>query len=306
MPTPERPRTVAVVLVTWNSAAVIERSLRSLPAGLDGVVLDRVVLVDNASADDTVALARAVRPDVTVVQTGANVGYAAGVNAGIRAAATADAVLVLNPDTELRPGSVRPLVAALDRPGVGIAVPRLVGPDGRLAPSLRREPSLRTAAGEAFLGGLRAGRLPGWGELVLDPVRYERPGAADWATGAVLLISRECLGRVGAWDESFLLYGEETDFCLRARDRGFVTWLVPDATVEHQGGDSKVSSFLWALLVSNRVRLYRRRHAVPAAAAYRLLLLAGECARAVAGSPRARAAVRVLLRPSLRPASLPS
>lgn len=306
MPIPERVPTVAAVLVTWNSAAVIERALRSLPAGAEGVALERVVVVDNASADETVALARAARPDVTVVQTGANLGYAAGVNAGIRAAAGADAVLVLNPDTALRPGSLTPLVVALDRPGVGIAVPRLVAPDGRLAPSLRREPSLRTAAGEAVLGGRRAGRLPGWGELVLDPVRYERPGAADWATGAAMLISRECSRAVGEWDESFLLYGEETDFCLRARDEGFLTWLVPEATVEHRGGESGTSSFLWALLTANRVRLYRRRHGRGAAALYRLLLLVGEGARAVAGRSRARAAVRVLLRPSLRPSRLPS
>jgi N-acetylglucosaminyl-diphospho-decaprenol L-rhamnosyltransferase len=294
------------VLVTWNSAAVIERALASLPAADQGTVIERVVLVDNASADDTVARARAVRPDLTVVQTGANLGYAAAVNRGTRAAGDAGAVLVLNPDIVLRPGCLAPLVAALDRPGVGIAVPRLVGPDGALAPSLRREPTLRTAAGEALLGGRRAGRVAGWGELVLDPARYDRPGVADWATGAALLVSRECSRAVGDWDESFLLYGEETDFCLRARDGGFATWLVPEATVEHRGGESKTSSFLWALLVANRLRLYRGRHGRAAAAVYRVLLLAGEGMRAVAGRATSRAAVRVLLRPSLRPSRLPS
>lgn len=301
-----RPAKISVVIVTYNSGQLIRGCLDSLAAGTDGVSVAEVVVVDNASRDDTVAVVAAVDPTVVVVQTGSNAGYSAAINAGVRRSTGRDGVLILNPDTRLRPGSVAPLIAALRRPDAGIAVPRLVGEDGSLHPSLRREPSLRTALGEAVLGGLNAGRRSGWGEIITDPRRYERPGRADWACGAVMLVSRECFAAAGEWDESFLLYSEETDFCLRAGRAGFGTVFEPAAVVEHRGGDSATSPFLWGLLMANRARLYAARHGRLSAAAYRVVLTAGEAVRAAAGQRRARAGLRALLLPSTRPTTLPS
>lgn len=297
---------VSVVIVTYNSRQVIGGCLASLPAGIEGVSLAEVVVVDNASADGTVDCVRNADPAAVVIATGSNAGYSAAINIGVRRSTARDAVLILNPDTRLRPRSVAPLVEALRRPGAGIAVPRLVGEDGVLQPSLRREPSLRTAVGEAALGGLKAGRLERWGEIITDPHRYERPGNADWACGAVLLVSRSCFAATGEWDESFLLYSEETDFCLRAGAAGFATVFEPAAVVEHRGGESTTSPFLWGLLMANRARLYASRHGRIRAAAYRSVLTVGEAVRAITGQRRARAGLRALLRPSTRPTELPS
>ncbi|MGW4160267.1 glycosyltransferase family 2 protein [Streptomyces sp. NPDC004788] len=295
---------VAVVVVTWNSAEVLPGFLDSLPAGMAG--LDwRLVVADNDSADDTVAVVRKHAPEATVVETGRNGGYAFGVNAALRAAGAWPegyrAVLICNPDIRMAEGCAATLVAALGSPlsdgtRVGISVPLLYEEDGGLVHSLRRESSLTRALGEAVVGNTRAGRFPRWSELVTTPAAYAGRTTADWATGALMALSRECVAECGPWDESFFLYSEETEYCLRARDLGHRTRLEPGARATHLGGDSRVSPRLWSLLVTNRVRLYRRRHGLAATAAFRGAVLLREASRAALSRPPARAAVGALLR----------
>ncbi|MFZ3474667.1 glycosyltransferase [Streptomyces sp. 2.9] len=297
---------VAVVVVTWNSARVLPEFLASLPEGMAG--LDwRLVVADNDSADDTVDLLRALAPEATVVQTGRNAGYAAGVNAALDAAAGWEggfsAALVCNPDVRMRRGCAGLLVAALGAPlggggRVGISVPLLREEDGTLHYSLRRESRVTRALGEAVIGNRRAGRFPLWSELVTDPAAYRRATVADWATGALMALSPECLDACGAWDESFFLYSEETEYCLRAGDRGFATRLEPAAEAVHLGGDSQVSPRLWTLLTLNRVRLYGRRHGPAATTAFRAAVLLRETSRAALGRPASRAAARALASPT--------
>lgn len=288
--------TVAVIVVTWNSAAVLPGFLAALPEGMTG--LDwRLVVADNDSADDTVEVLRTLAPDATVVQTGRNAGYAAGVNAALGAAGEYGVALVCNPDIRMRQGCAKLLVDSLGD-GVGIAVP-LLYEEGRDTPhhSLRRESSVLRALGEAVIGNRRAGRFPRLSELVTDPAAYRRPTRADWATGALMAVSGECLAACGAWDESFFLYSEETEFCLRARDLGYATQLEPAAEAVHLGGDSQVSPRLWTLLTLNRVRLYGRRHGAVATAAFRGAVLLRETARAALGRKASRAAAGALIRP---------
>jgi GT2 family glycosyltransferase len=292
---------IAIVIVTYNSADVLRGCLDSLPVGAQGVRLSAVVVADNASKDDSVEIA-AGTAGVRSVQLGRNAGYAAAVNAGIAALdlAELDAVFVINPDCRLRPGSLRGLADVLRQPGRGIAVPRLINPDGSLQPSLRRTPTVRRALAEAVIGGELAGRIGTLGELVTDPREYDRPGAAAWATGAAMLISARCAREVGPWDESFLLYSEETEFALRAADRGWTLWYEPSAVVEHIGGDSGTNPALAALLTVNKVRLFRQRRGALASLAYYLAVVLGEMARALAGRQTSKASVVALLRPSRR------
>src|SRR5690606_7563486 len=102
---------VAVVIVTYNSAGVLGGCLDSLADGARGVELVDVVVADNASKDDSVAIAERAGPPVRVVQVGRNAGYAAAINAGVAALDldALDGVYVLNPDCRLRPGSIAPL-----------------------------------------------------------------------------------------------------------------------------------------------------------------------------------------------------
>lgn len=269
-----------------------------------------VVVADNASADESVEVAsRNYGVPVRIVQLGRNAGYAAGINAAVDSIdrSTVDHLLILNPDIRLRPGSVAPLVAALtDRPRRGIVVPLLVNPDGSLQLSLRRAPSVLRALTQSLLGGGRAARLGVLSELVADPRAYRTAGPVVWATGAAMLISIEAADAIGPWDESLLLYSEETDFALRAGDRGYEIWFEPSAVFEHISGDAyRASPPLHALLTVNRVRVYRRHHGALAGLAYHCAVGAGEVLRAVAGRPAGRAAVVALAVPSRRLHSLP-
>ncbi|MFI9555988.1 glycosyltransferase family 2 protein [Nonomuraea endophytica] len=293
---------VAVVIVTYNSADVIDGCLRSIVSGSEGVKLIDVVVADNASKDDSVALAKA--GGARVVEVGSNAGYAAGFNAAVAALdlGELDAVYLINPDCRLRPGSILPLAEAAWR---GIAAPYMVNPDGSLQPSLRRMPSIGRAVVEAAIGGIRAGRLGRLGELVTHPSEYAEAREVAWATGAALCMSARMLAELGPWEESFLLYSEETEYCLRAADHGWATWYEPASVIEHIGGDSAVNPSLAALLMINKVTLFRRRRGPLAGGLYFLIVLLGEAARALTGRKTSRECVAWLLRPARRWKSLP-
>lgn len=293
---------VAVVIVTYNSGDVLEGCLRSL-AAQTGVDLSAVVVADNASKDDCVAIAEAATDlPVRVVQMGRNAGYAAAINAGTATLELRklDAVLILNPDCRLRPDTLAVLSRALREPGRAVAAPKLLNPDGSLQPSLRRTPTVGRALIEAVIGGDRAGRIGSLGELVFDPEAYEKAGAVAWVTGAAMLVSTAAVRELGPWDESFMLYSEETEYCLRATDRGWTLWYEPEAVVEHIGGESAVNPVLYALMVANKVILFRRRRGAAAGLAYRASVVLGEAIRAAAGRRTSKASLGPLMKLSRR------
>jgi GT2 family glycosyltransferase len=228
----------------------------------------------------------------------ANVGYAGGINRGVREAAPARAILVLNPDVRLHPRSLPPLLAALREPRVGIAAPRVLTQQGELHLSLRREPTLPRAL------GLTRTRLAVFSEYVYNPSAYTRPCTVDWALGAALLMSRECYEALGGWDETYFLYSEETDLALRARDAGLLTRYEPRAVAVHIGGQSGRSHRTHAMQTVNRVRLYRRRHGALASWAYYWLVVANQMSRVPRGRRESWHAVVALLSPDRRPAEL--
>lgn len=286
---------VVAVVVTYNSELVVGDLLDSLPAAFDDVPY-HVVVVDNGSQDGTVTLLRA-RDDCQVVEA-TNLGYAAGINIGVAAAPAAPYLLLLNPDVRMARRSIPPLLAAARQPSVGIAVPRVLDEDGTVFRSLRREPTLARAL------GLTRTNVPALSEYVSEPEAYGFAHATDWALGAVMLISRSTHDTLGGWDESFFLYSEETDLCLRARDRGLSTWYEPRSEAVHIGGQSGQSPAIHAMQIINRVRLYRRRHGPVASCAYYLLAVASELSWVLRGSTRSRTAMGALLRPSRRPVQL--
>lgn len=291
------PETVVVVVVTHNSAAVIEGLLDSLPAALAGLDAD-VVVVDNASEDETCAVV-ARRGNIRLVRN-ANAGYAAGINLGVATSSAAGAIAVLNPDVRLMPASVRTLVDRLDDPRVGIVGPRLVNEDGSLAPSIRRTPTILRSLGLGFTG------LPPFSEPDNSPRHHQLTRTVDWVTGAVMVCSRKCFVELGGWDESFFLYSEETDFSLRARDAGYLTVFEPGAVAVHIGGQSGSSATTYSMQILNRVRLYSRRHGEIASWSFFAVAVLREATRTARGDAHSRAALRALLTPRARPAQLRS
>ncbi|REF31631.1 GT2 family glycosyltransferase [Calidifontibacter indicus] len=291
-------RRVAVVVVTFNSAPLLEELIASLPDGLAGLEWE-LVIADNGSSDGTIDCARALFPAVTVVETGGNLGYSAGINAGVAAAARHDAVLVLNPDVRLAAGCGVALMDALDGQGVGVAVPQLTDGAGRLIWSMRREPTLLRGLGEALAGATRAGRSAVFGEVVSSAVDYESVRDVDWAEGSTQLISTRCWAEVGEWDPSWFLFSEETDFGLRVRDAGLRTRFVPTARAVHLEGPSGTHPGLRALLLCNRVRLVAMRRGRPAGCAFWVLTVTRETIRIVTGRAGTVLALRALVTPGL-------
>lgn len=288
---------VAVIVVMYNSAHLLPEFVTSVHAGMAGISYE-LVAVDNDSPDSSAALMAELAPEATIVRTGRNGGYAAGINAGHEAARPASATLVLNSDVRLRPGCAQELLRKLRQPGIGIAVPKLFDGEGRVIDSMRREPTALRAMGDAVLGATRAGRVPALGEIVSNMESYEVEQLTDWAEGSTQLISAECWDACGPWDESFFLYCEETEFNLRARDRGFGTLFVPSAHAVHLAGGSGVSNDLWTLQVTNRIILFRRRNGAPGACIYWGATLVREATRALMGRSNSAAAVRGLLQAS--------
>lgn len=269
---------IAVVCVTHNSAEDIMEFLGSLHSSDSGHdVVTEIVIVDNASTDETLAVVRgAQHPKVRLIPSHVNAGYAAGVNLGLASIVGDRHVLVANADIRFLPGSIEALVRALETSDVGIVAPRLVPFSGPAQPSLRRFPTLTTFALDSLLGGSLASRF-GVGETLRGGAGG--PRYVDWATGAVWLIRAECRRDVGPWDESFFLYSEEVEYALRARAAGWRLYYVPEAKVVHRGGDQRRAPDLYALSVLNRLELFRRQHARPAVGAARMILLAGELLR---------------------------
>ncbi|NUR30276.1 MAG: glycosyltransferase family 2 protein [Catenulispora sp.] len=281
-----------VITVTYNSADRIAGLLDTLPAAAEGLRV-RVIVVDNGSTDDLPAVL-AKYPDVVFHPTRQNLGYSGGINAGRELLGETDAVLILNPDLELAPGSVRKLLAALHEDGVGAAVPRFDDEHGEPYPSLRREPSIGRALGDALLGKKWPNRPAGLSEMVWAKEPYERPGDVDWATGAVLAIAWAADEQLGPWDdERFFLYSEETDYARRLRQAGWTIRYVPDAVVTHEGGASGASHGLVALNTVNRVRYFAKYHGRLATAVFRAVVALNEALRI--HRPANRYALRVLL-----------
>jgi GT2 family glycosyltransferase len=281
-----------VIVVTYNSARDVIGLLDSLPSASVGLTL-RVIVVDNGSVDDTVERMRD-HPEVICIETGANLGYAGGINVGRQHAGECGALAVLNPDLVLEAGSLSEMFAVLDESSVGVVVPMLLDSEGRRYPSLHRAPTLANAIGDALFGHYFKYR-PGWlSGMVLNAQDYTYRHSVDWASGAAMLISGACDRAVGAWDERFFLYSEEVDYAARARAAGLHIEYLPQARARHRGAGSGQSHALSALMAVNRVR-YFEKHGGPIRA-FRAAVLLNELLRSL--NPGHRAALRAVARRS--------
>lgn len=289
---------VAVIVVMYKSEELLPDFVTALRIGMEGVPYE-LVAVDNASPDASAEVMEKLAPEAVIVRTGQNGGYASGINSGRNAAGAHTAVLVLNSDVRLRPGCGIELLQRLKRPGIGIAVPKLFDGNGDVIDSMRREPTALRAIGDAILGARRAGRIDALGEIVSSMEEYDVERLTDWAEGSTQMVSSECWDSCGPWDESFFLYCEETEYDLRARDRGYRTLFVPTAEAVHLAGGSGTSNELWTLQVTNRILLFRRRNGAPKTVVYWLATLLREMTRALMGRSNSAAAVRGLLKPNV-------
>lgn len=272
---------VDVVVVSYNSALWLRGCVE--PLARDPSV--RVVVVDNASRDASVAGVADLTIDIVPLDE--NVGFGGGCNVGWKRG-EAPYVLFLNPDTEIEPERVLALVDALESTHAGAVAPRIVGQHGDLEWSLRRFPQVRSIFGQAlFLHRLFPGAA--WAdEVIRDPARYELEGPCDWASGACLLVRRDVLTEIGGFDEGFFLYREDVDLCRRIWNAGYAVGYTPAVECMHIGGASAPRWRLLGVLANSRIRYARKHFGRPRAAAYHVGVVITAGSHLVAGRGMSR------------------
>ncbi len=249
---------VDVVVVTYDSRTYVVRCLDSLRRHPPRRPM-AVFVVDNASADGTAEVVRQGFPDVDLVEAGANLGFARATNLALRRG-SAPYVLALNPDTEVRAGTLDRLLDLMEeRPEIAVCGCRLEREDGSFDHAARRSfPTLLGAFGH-FTGLGRSDSAPA------ALAQYRAPaveaGPVDAVNGAFMLMRRAALDEVGSFDEDYWMYFEDLDLCRRFQLAGWTTWYEPSVAATHvKGGSSGVarSPRLNYAFHRSMLRFYRR------------------------------------------------
>jgi len=217
-------RCTYVVVLNWNGLADTRACLASLAPACDDATV--VLVVDNGSRDGSPAAIRREFPRVRVLETGANLLFAGGNNAGIRAALDggADEIMLLNNDTTVEAGFLAALSARLRTwPGAGIVAPKILY---HAAPE-----RIWYAGGEISCW---TGTMRHRGIRERDDGRFDAPGETAYASGCCFLVKREVVERIGMLDGAYHMYTEDADFCMRARRAGYRVVYEPGARVLHR------------------------------------------------------------------------
>lgn len=272
---------VSVVIVNFNTREDTIECVRSVWATTERRV--EVIVVDNGSEDGSVEALRTAVPEARVIDAGANLGFAGGVNLG---AAHADApwILLLNPDAVVLPGAIDALCDfAEHHPQHRLYGGRTLREDGSTDPS--------SCWGEMTLWSLMCFAL-GLSTLFKRSALFDPESLGKWQrdtvrevpiiTGCLLMISRPDWDALGGMDERFFLYGEDADFSARARAEGMRPVIVPDARIIHRvGGSTASSGRKMSMVMAGKATVIRSHHARGYAALAVGLLQAGAATRAM-------------------------
>lgn len=225
---------LSIVIVSYNTRRDLERCLASLH-GAPPSVAHEVIVVDNASSDGSADAAR-TWPGVRVIESGANRGFAAGTNIGLRAS-VGEHLLWLNSDTVMPGGALDRLLDILrTRPDVAVVGPRLVDDRGQVelsfGPMISPWAELKQ---RRLVRGLASRDRRVVAEVEALTAIERQP---DWVSGACLLVRRHDAEAVGLLDERYFMYTEDVDFCAAIRARGRVVLYTPTVEVVHARGRS--------------------------------------------------------------------
>jgi len=249
---------VSVVVLSWNTRELLARCLDSLRAQGQELPLE-VIVVDNASADGSAEMVAHDFPEVVLLRNGRNEGYAIGNNQGA-ARARAEHLLLLNSDTEVRPGAIGTLARFLDtHPGHGACAPRLERADGTAQRSCKTFPTLLTAV---FYDTV----FDRWFPYNATLPRYEMRDFdhltsrdVDQPPAAALLVRRALWEQLGGFDPVLWLFYNDVDFCRRLRAAGHQIAYVAEARVLHHEGKSTAQfPEFGAIWHKNRLSYYRK------------------------------------------------
>jgi GT2 family glycosyltransferase len=255
-----QPIALDVAIVSYRCRDLLRACLASLDEHAPGCPMTTCV-VDNASGDGTAAMVAREFPQVTLIESETNRGFAAATNVAI-GHGSAPYVLVLNPDTEVRAETLDRLVELMeDQPDIGVSGCRLELEDGTFDHASRRSfPTLVGALGH-FTG---IGRVFRGGPLAQYRAPNVERGPVDAVNGAFMLIRRGALDQVGLFDEGYWMYMEDLDLCYRLKQGGWVTWYEPSVSALHiKGGSARRRSSKLVLAFHAGMWRFYRHHVAP-------------------------------------------
>lgn len=250
---------LSVIIVNYNTRDLLKTCLDSL-RGQASTYSSEIVVVDNGSTDGSPELVERTYPGIRLIRNSANLGFAAANNIGIRNS-TGKYVLLLNSDTELPPNACDKVVRFLEsKGGKALAGCTLRNPDGSIQRSARSFPSVVNLISESFFLYRILPRSRTFGRYYMTYVDASEPVPADWVMGAFLMIHREVFEEIGLLDERFFMFGEEADFCFRAKQAGIQTWYFPGTDVLHHWGSSSKSGYHRVLWMKGSQLLFFQKH----------------------------------------------
>ncbi len=224
----------SLIIVCFNNRALLRSCIGSIYDTVDRSRFE-IIVSDNGSTDGSDRLVREEWPDITLIENGKNLGFAAAVNRAI-AVARGSFVVLMNSDARLTPDALETIGRFMvDHPDVAIAGGRLVDPDGTPQNSAAAFPSIATEFGlKPLLKVLLPGRFPGRVSATRGPLDV------DSIVGALMVVRMDAVRRVGRLDEDYFFFLEETDWCLRMKRAGMRVVVVPQAQIiHHQGKTAK-------------------------------------------------------------------
>jgi len=260
---------LSILILNYNTCEHLLACLSALLAEgstslSGGPIQAEVFVVDNASSDGSADMIATEFPWVELIRSPRNGGFAFGNNQALTRARGAT-ILLLNPDTLIPPGGIGGLLERLHaHPEAGIVGPKLLRPNGSMHLACRRSFPTPSTAFYRFSGLARLfPHSPRFGRYNLTFVDPDLPIEVDSVCGACMLVRRDVLERVGLLDERFFMYGEDLDWCLRARDAGWTVRYEPAVVVQHlHGAASRKRALRTTFHFFRAMDLFYRKHYV--------------------------------------------
>lgn len=261
---------LSIIIVSWNTRAFLKSCLDSVYMYPPQCEFD-IWVVDNGSTDDSVVMIQAEYPEVKLIVNQHNPGFAGANNQAI-VLSDAPYMLLLNPDTEVRPGALQYLVDFMeDNPLAGAAGARLLNPDGSLQESCHPMPTLARELWRLLhLDGLIA-----FGCYEMDNWHINTVQEVDVLQGAALILRQSVLDKIGLLDETYFMYSEEVDLCYRLQQAGWRLYWVPQSEVVHYGGQStrQMASQMFVQLYKAKLMFFHKNYGRNTARAYKGILV---------------------------------
>ena len=266
---------ISVIFVSYNTAQMSLQALADLFAS-EGDFRLEVIVVDNASKDNSVEVIKGAYPNITLIENKTNVGFGRANNQAI-AIANGDYILLLNTDAFVKPDTLQKTIEYMNiHPECGLLGARLLGRNQEQQPSCRYFPT----PFNLFAGRLGLNRLIPGIQLVDDPNwNPDLPVSCDWVPGCYYLLRKKVVQEVGGFDPLYFLYSEEVDHCFAINKAGWVVVYFADAPVIHIGGESAksvseismVSRQVPQLQIESELLYFRKNHGMMSVLAHLLM-----------------------------------